>query len=208
MDSFNELQQVWHEAVAKPTLTAKQVVSVVKRQRRKMLVMVFGVIVALLATIAMGIWIWIDYKPVYPTTRVSLVIIMIAVVGAIAVKSQALRPLLGSIREDSSNLATIEALQRLQQKQKAFNAVGISVYFILLGTGMALYLAEFVRGNVLFGLAAYGLTFGWMAFVWFYLRKRSIKSQNEKLDQMIGHLKTLQNDWVAAGEEHEDEPRS
>src|SRR6188768_1238831 len=135
MDSFDELQHVWQGAVVKPTRTAKEIVLLVKRQRRKMLAASLGTIIALLATIAMGIWIWVDYNPVFPTTRISLVIIMIAVVGAIIVKSQALRLLLGAVKEDSSNLATIEALQRLQQKQKAFNAVGLSVYFILLGSG-------------------------------------------------------------------------
>jgi MFS family permease len=196
MDSFDELQNVWQGAVAPPAISAKEIVSLVRRQQRRMIAGVLVTIGALLAPIAMGVWIWIGYDPVYPTTRISLVIIMIAVVGAIVVKSQALPLLLGSVKEDASNKAMIEALERLQRKQRTFNTVGISVYYVLLSIGMALYLAEFVRGNILFGIAAYGLTFGWIAFTWFYLRKRGIKSQNAKLDQMIAHLKTLQNDWT------------
>ena len=196
MDSFDELQNVWQRAVARPAISAKEIVFLVKRQQRRMFAGVLVTIISLLAPIAMGVWIWISYDPVYPTTRISLVIIMIAVVGAIVVKSQALPLLLGSVKEDASNKTMIEALERLQQKQRTFNTVGISVYYILLSTGMALYLAEFVRGNILFGITAYGLTFGWIAFTWFYLRKRGIKSQNAKLDRMIAYLKALQNDWT------------
>jgi hypothetical protein len=195
MDSFNDLQQLWQTRAEKPAIPAKELILRIKKQRRNMLAGLIGTILALLATIAMMVWIFIGYHPVLPTTRVSIVIMMIAVLGAIFIKTQALRLLMGTIREDVSNAAMIAALQRLQQAQRTFNTVGISVYYILLSAGMALYLAEFVRGNLWFGITAYTLTFGWIAFTWFYFRKRGIRKQNAKLDNMISHLKTLQQEW-------------
>ena len=196
MDNFKDLQNIWQEQKATPRKPAKDLIAMVKRQQRKMLIGLIGSILALLAPVAMMVWIWVDYKAVYPTTKVSLVIIMIAVAGAIIFNSQSVLLLIGRMKDDKSNHEMIDALKRLQKKRHAFSSIGISVYYLLLSTGMALYLAEFVRGNLWFGITAYSLTFGWIAFTWFYLRKRSIAKQNAKLDKMIEHLSQVEDGWA------------
>ena len=64
-----------------------------------------------------------------------------------------------------------------ENKQRVIQTKGLSVYFIILTAGLMLYEIEFAVRDLTFGLIFYSLTLGWMAFVWFILRKRTIAKQ-------------------------------
>jgi len=195
MDRFNDLQQLWCQVVPAPAVHAKEIIHIVRKQRRAMLLRMAGSIGALLVTLPVMAWVFISYQPVYPTTRFSIVLCSLAVIAAIIVQGSFLKALISPLKEDVSNKAMLTALQKLQLRQKKFNARFISAYFLVLSIAMALYLFEFIRGNVWFGIASYTLTFGWIAIAWFYLRPRAVKKQNASLDSMINHLNALQQEW-------------
>ncbi len=195
MDTFNELQHLWQGAEAAPPIAAKDLIQKIKKSRRAILAKLAGSILALIATLPVMGWIFLAYHPKYPTTRFSIVLCMIIVTGGILMQSHSLRTLLLPLREDVDNRSMLAALERVQVRQKKINNGFMSAYFILLSGAMALYIFEFIRGNILFGIAAYMVTFGWIAFAWFYLRPRTINKQNAALNSMIAQLRILQQDW-------------
>ena len=192
MDSFNDLQQLWQETAPEPALSANELIGLVRKQRLKLLARLAGSVLALLLTLPVMIWVYVDYHPVYATTRLSIIMMIIAIVAGIFMQSRSLPLLLKPLKEDVDNQAMILALQKLRQKQKFIHTTFISWYFVVLGVAMAMYLFEFVHRNLWFAIGTYVLTFGWYAFAWVYLRPRNIRKQNERLDAMIKHLQQLQ----------------
>ena len=194
MDSFNHLRQLWQEAAPTPLLTATELIALVRKQRLKLLTRMAGSVLALTLTLPVMVWIYVDYHPVYPTTRISIIMMVIAIVAGIVIQSRSLPLLLKPVRQDVDNRAMILSLQKLRQRQKFIHTTFISCYFIVLGMAMAMYLFEFVHRNFWFAIGAYTLTFGWFAFAWLYLRPRNIRKQHERLDAMIEHLKRLKEE--------------
>ena len=66
-----------------------------------------------------------------------------------------------------------------------------SVYFILFTAGLGLYFYELTHNDLKFALLVYGLTGAWIAFNWFYIRPRTIKKQNRKINAAIEQLERI-----------------
>ncbi len=66
------------------------------------------------------------------------------------------------------------------------------VYTILLSLGLGLYMVEVLKPvSLLMEITAYILFFGWILFVTFYWRKRIIKTEQEKISEIITRLERL-----------------
>lgn len=95
-------------------------------------------------------------------------------------------------KEDKSSLQYLQTLIMLRERQKLLQTKILSLYFIALLAGIFLYMIEYTRQmGTPRQLLAYGATAGWIAFAWFYLRPRSIRKQNAKLDALIGQLEKV-----------------
>ncbi len=98
----------------------------------------------------------------------------------------------------ASHDPTIEVniyLQKLKEYQKGRNRMNgkmLYVYSVLLSIGLGLFLIEILRSvPLLVEILAYLAFIGWMAFVTFYLRKKIIKTEQEKIGQVINRLERL-----------------
>ncbi|PTB91678.1 hypothetical protein C9994_15140 [Marivirga lumbricoides] len=89
----------------------------------------------------------------------------------------------------ADHLKQWEAYYALRKKQNKWNG---PVYFLALNLAMAIYFIEIFSGrpilNVMIMLSIY---FGWMAFAYFYIGKRVMKKEKERLNQIINELKEL-----------------
>lgn len=89
----------------------------------------------------------------------------------------------------ADHLRQWEEYYALRKKQNKWNG---PVYFIALNIAMGIYFIEIFSGrpwpNVLLML---GIYFGWMAFAYFYLGKKVMRKEKDRLDQIIGELKHL-----------------
>jgi uncharacterized membrane protein YciS (DUF1049 family) len=52
---------------------------------------------------------------------------------------------------------------------------------------------EFAARDLTFGIVAYGITLAWIAFNWFYLRKKSILKHEKEINEQISSLEKLMN---------------
>jgi Flp pilus assembly protein TadB len=67
------------------------------------------------------------------------------------------------------------------------------VYYVLLNIAMAIYMIEIFTGrpvaNVIIFIAVYA---GWMLFAYFYLGKRNLKKEDNRLRKIIDDLKAIE----------------
>jgi len=138
------------------------------------------------------IWTSIDFKMI--STTLGIVLILLALALYIYLYSQNIN-VIRKINPSISNQEYLTALKKLQQQRLYMHTKGISLYYILLSAGFALYFYEFaLMMSTLGGILAYGLTFFWLSIVWFFIRPRQVKKQNAKISKVIDSLELIERE--------------
>ena len=136
-------------------------------------------------------WVWWHYQPKMITTQVGLVMIIGGMVIYIVITNQ-MFSLLADGNADTDSRKYLAQMIRIKQKQEFIGTTLMGGSYILLSTGLALYLIEYsARGSLLFKVVFYGLTFGWMIFCWFYFVPKRIKKQRKAMNEVIGKLEEV-----------------
>ncbi|KFC24212.1 hypothetical protein [Chryseobacterium sp. FH1] len=191
-DNIN-FRDIWNKKNAEiPNI--QEIKSTADKYKKKQLQSTTWHIFSLSFTTVMIIFIWnlIDFKMF--TTTLGIILILIALVLYIYLFSQDIN-VIRKINPSISNQEYLASLKKLQRQKLYMQTKGISIYYILLTTGFAFYLYEFALLMPRIGwILAYGLTFLWLAIVWFFLRPRQIKKQNEKISTVIDSLELLEKD--------------
>lgn len=98
--------------------------------------------------------------------------------------------------ETSNARAYLEWLYEDRKRQRYLGRQLMSAYFLLLSTGVLVYMWEFVqRMPGFYGWLAYGVTLGWFALNWFVFRPRIIQKREAALNDLIQQLERLQQQW-------------
>jgi amino acid permease len=70
----------------------------------------------------------------------------------------------------------------------------LNLYFILLFAGICLYMYEYTsRMKFIYAVTAYVVTLAWIAINWFYLRPKTIKKQQAKINGLIDKFEEINN---------------
>jgi prepilin signal peptidase PulO-like enzyme (type II secretory pathway) len=142
-------------------------------------------------TIIFLIWVWWYYQPTMVTTKIGIMLVIIAIVSYLTIAGQLL-PLLFKVNLETDSRQYLNRLIQIKQKQEFLNKTILNAYFILLSSGIFLYMIEYVgRGSIVFQLTAYGITSLWIAFNWFYIRPKTINKQQKAINDVIGKLELL-----------------
>jgi hypothetical protein len=190
MSSFNDIKDMWRkQEVSVPP--AQEMISLARRSSTKMARKTVLVIIALTATVAFLAWIMFYYEFRYPTTKLGTALVILAVTAAIIIHSQ----LLGIIRKSASSAENskeyLNHLIRYRSKSQFIQTTGMTIYFIVLAVGLALYLFEFLARDLVVGISAYVISFGWILFNWFWIRPRTVRKQQKQLAELIGRIEQL-----------------
>lgn len=147
--------------------------------------------IMLFATSAFIIFIWIYYQPQFISTKIGIVLTILAMVIYVIVYNR----LLKHYKEIDTNLTNQQYLQKLiliKKKQQFMQTKVLSLYFVLLMVGICLYMYEYAsRMKIHFALLTYGVTLLWIAFNWFYIRPKQIKKQQDKINVLIGKFEEI-----------------
>jgi|SRR6218665_2034421 len=193
METNYNFQDIWNSKKTEvPNIN--EIKSKADKYRKKQLFSTICQLLSLSVTAVMIIAIWnmIDFKMF--TTTLGIVLILIALALYIYLFSQNIS-VIRKINPSISNQEYLASLKKLQHQQIYMQTKGISIYYILLTAGFALYFYEFaLRMSTLGGILAYGLTFLWLAIAWFFLRPRQIKKQNAKISKVIDSLELIEKD--------------
>lgn len=141
--------------------------------------------VLLVMTMVGLVLIWYYFQPQLITTKIGLITTILAML-IFVLAYNTLFKYYKSASEFESNSAYLKNLITIKRKQKFMQTTMLQLYFILLSLGVCLYLYEYVKlMPTVVGLLVYALTLAWLAFNWFYLRPKTIKKQEKKLDILI-----------------------
>lgn len=137
------------------------------------------------------IFIWVYYQPQMITTKIGIILTILAMVIFVIANNQSFA-LFRKITTTQSNSEYMINLIAIKAKQQFMQTTMLNLYFVLLSTGIGLYMYEYTQlMKAFWGIFAYGITSIWILFNWFYLRPKQIKKQQSKLDEIIGKFKML-----------------
>lgn len=186
-------KELWKGQSAKPAVNAKEIAVKAKNLQRKTMLKIILGNALLLATMVLIIGVVVYYEPKMQTTKIGALLIVVALVMQIIASSK-LIPLLNKSNAGQSHSEYLQQLLVLKNKQFFLETTIMSLYFLLLGVGLALYMVEYAMRLSTAAMLIYcGLTALWMGFAWFYLRPRIIRKQRAKLDEVIAQLENLES---------------
>jgi len=137
------------------------------------------------------IFIWYYFQPQFISTKIGIVLAILSMAFYLTFYNR----LMNNYKNIDANQTNHEYLQKLieiKKKQQFMQSTVLSWYFVVLLTGICLYMYEYVsRMTVFYALLTYGITLLWIGFNWFYLRPKQIKKQQEKINQLIGKFEEV-----------------
>lgn len=147
--------------------------------------------VLLITTIVFTILIWYKYQPQYLTTKIGIVLVILAMIIFLLVYNKQFSSF-NKIDDTQTINDYLKSLTELKTKQKYTQTTMLSLYFIMLSLGIGLYLYEYtLMMTRFFMIFVYGITLTWIGFNWFYIRPKIIKKQQVKLDELINTFETV-----------------
>ena len=151
--------------------------------------------IMLFATTAFIIFVWIHYQPEFISTKVGIVLAILAMIMYVGVYNRLLQTY-KNIDSTQTNQEYLQKLILIRKKQQFMQSVVLSLYFALLGVGICLYMYEYaIRMTALWATVTYGITLLWMAFNWFYIRPKQIKKQQTKINSLIEKFEEINNQF-------------
>lgn len=192
--SATDFKQLWQNqptAPANPTEIISKAAKLKQSLRRKTLMS--NIVLSL--TLAFVVFILMYYKPQMITTKIGILLTVIAIVMQIVAAGK-LIPLAKS-NAKASPADYLSQLLQIRKKQAHLQTTIMNLYFILLCSGIFLYLYEYtVRMDLSGQLLTYGLTALWFAISWLYLRPRTIRKQNAQLEDAIANLENINRQFT------------
>lgn len=148
----------------------------------------------LLITTCTGIaFVWYRYQPELATTKIGIILVIAAMVIFLLAYNK-LFMVFYKIDNTQSNSEYLQSLYVVKNKQKFMQTTMLNIYFIMLFTGLILYMYEYTSKMSFSSSAiAYIAIVAWIGFNWFYLRPRTIKKQQAKLDGLIAKFEEINN---------------
>lgn len=143
----------------------------------------------LTALVIISIWVLYKADTVFPKIGMSLII---AAISISLFKFNQFYKSFNELDKSIDSKGYLDALIAIQKRQKDIQGNFINIYFILLSLGLLFYMYEFsLKMDTKTAVVAYVLTFGWVAFVWLYLKPKVAKKQNEKLEKFIDSIEKI-----------------
>ena len=190
MNTNIEFKKIWNkQEIEIPKF--KDLYNKVNRFKRNNLYKLILANIILLVTTISIVCIWHYYQPELLTTKIGIVLVIIAMIVFISVYNTTL-PLLLKSSLDINSKQYLQQFLKLKEKQLFMQTTMLNIYFILLSLGIGLYMFEYVsRMAIAWAIFSYAITVLWMAVNWFYLRPKTIKKQQTKMNKLINKFREL-----------------
>ncbi|WP_341227622.1 hypothetical protein [uncultured Arcticibacterium sp.] len=192
MDTNIDFKKIWSEQKVETPKVEALYAKANKLKSRSFLELIV-INITLLLTITFIGFIWYYYQPELVTTKIGIIMIMVATVTFLLPFNKQLS-LLKKNKTEPNNKEYLQQLTKLKEVQVFQQTTMLNVFFILLSLGIGLYLFEFVSNMPMtWGIITCALTIAWFAINWFYLRPKTIKKQNTKLNKLLAEFEKLNN---------------
>lgn len=189
MDTFENLKTRWQQQPVenKPNDVFREIL---KNQRRMTRPLIWAVISLSITGVLLTILgMLITFESFISLLGLILIVTIVLIFAGIQLVEYLM------MRKDYSALPVSEYLREMihyQKRQNLMYTLGLNSYYVLLSIGLGLYLWEFTqRLEPGIKLTVYGLTFGWIAFTYLYMRPKIQKKHRAKTQALIDQLKEL-----------------
>ncbi|MCW1960515.1 hypothetical protein [Chryseobacterium viscerum] len=192
MDTNINFKNIWKQQTSnKPNL--EELLGKLKKFRNQNLRKLIAANIGLITTSLLIIYIWYRFQPQMITTKIGIVLVILAMVMFLFAYNKMFM-VFYKIDQTQSNHEYLQSLYVVKSKQKLMQTTILNLYFIMLFLGICFYMYEYTSRMTLgSGILAYAITFAWIAFNWFYLRPKTIKKQQGKLDELINKFEEINN---------------
>lgn len=191
MDNNNiDFKDLWKkQAVNKPNI--EDLLARLKQFKKASLRSLWRTNILLAATSAFIIFIWYRYQPEFISTKIGIILAILAMVMYVGVYNRVLSTF-KHIDSTQTNQEYLQQLILIRKKQQYMQSKVLSWYFVLLMAGICLYMYEYTsRMTVFYALITYGITLLWIAFNWFYIRPKQIAKQQNKINGLIEKFEAI-----------------
>jgi predicted permease len=184
MDNNIDFKDLWkQQAVSPPNID--ELLSKLKHFKRVSMRKLVITNVLLVATSAFIIFIWYHYQPEFISTKIGIILIILAMMIFLLVYNK-LAVFYKTIDGTQSNSEYLQKLISIKTKQQFLQSKVLSLYFILLGSGLCLYMYEYTcRMTTFWGIFTYAVMLGWVGFTWLYLKPKEIKKEQDRVNGLI-----------------------
>ncbi len=184
MDSNTDLKELWSRQ-AGTVPDSKEIFEKANKYKKEHMMLLIRTNILLVLTSAFIAWVVYSARPQMISTRIGSVLVIMAMLVYLGVYNRMI-PLLKNVSHDTSSQEYLQNLLKLNAKQKFLQSTMMNMYYILLSTGVFLYMIEYVlKMKAVWGILTYVLTFAWLVFSWFYFRKRAIRKQEKAMNELI-----------------------
>lgn len=198
MDNNIDFKDLWKQQVVNPP-NIEELLSKLKQFKRVSLRKLIITNVLLIATSAFIVFIWYKYQPEFISTKIGIVLVIFAMMVYLFVYNK-LGAFYKTIDGAQSNSEYLQKLISIKAKLHFLQSTMLSLYFILLGSGLCLYMFEYTNRMTLFwGIITYAIMLGWVGFTWFYLRPKEIKKEQNRVNSLIAKFEEV-NKQLGANE--------
>ena len=192
MKNFDEIKDLWKNTAPQKDLpSSSEIISKIESTRKKIMRKNLLSTVILCLTFIFIVWIGLKYDFELITTKIGLMLVLFSIALGIICNIKLINRLSKKIDITSDTYSYLQQLLSFRNRQRVIQTKGLSVYFIILTSGLMLYEIEFAVRDLTFGLIFYSLTLGWMSFVWFILRKKTIAKQEKQISEQITLIENL-----------------
>jgi hypothetical protein len=191
MQNFDDIKNIWQQTSDKNLPSVKEILLQVEKLRKKMIRKNILGALTLVFTFLFISFIGCHYDFKLWTTKAGIIIALVSIVIGIIFNTRLVKLLLKQSDPTLDNNSYLHQLMTFRTNQRFIQTTGISLYFILLTVGILLYMYEFAVRDLVFGIISYSTTLGWIAFNWFYVRKKSIAKQEKEINEQIENIEKL-----------------
>ncbi|MDG4651039.1 hypothetical protein [Chryseobacterium arthrosphaerae] len=192
MDTNIDFKNIWKQQTSnKPDM--EELLGRLKKFKNENLRRLVVTNLLLIATCTGIAFVWYRYQPELATTKIGIVLVIAAMVIFLLAYNK-LFMVFYKIDNTQSNSEYLQSLYVVKNKQKFMQTTMLNIYFIMLFTGLILYMYEYTSKMSFSSSAiAYIAIVAWIGFNWFYLRPKTIKKQQAKLDGLIAKFEEINN---------------
>ena len=196
MQDFNALKNVWQQSAgsdeAKPDLTTIITNTTTSKMKLQKTQLHGAILLSLTAVFIISLAVFgnLHFTHWYTYGGMALIAIICLIQAAFMYITFRKIKSIDDTVEPTTHLRQWEAYYDLRKKQNKWN---MPVYYVALNIAMAIYMVEIFTGrpvvNVMIFISVYA---AWMLFAYFYLGKKNIKREDNRLQKIINELKSIE----------------
>ncbi|MDR0680733.1 MAG: hypothetical protein LBG15_02605 [Dysgonamonadaceae bacterium] len=187
-----ELKELWRKQTV-PAVNLADLLIRIENYKTSGLKKIILLNALLVLTVFFVIFIWIYFNPQLLSSKIGIILTILPMIITIVFNKNTI-PLYIKTDKSQSNVDYLNNLLEIKEKESYIQTKIMNLYFILLSTGIGLYMYEYtLMRSLIWGIVAYAAVLLWIGFNWFVLRPKIIRRNEQKIIDLIQQLEKVKS---------------